>query len=75
MDGIGATFVLEHDVHEAVREGKLKYILQEFEVDPIPVHVVYLSREAMPVKVRRFIDYAVPQLRKLLAEFGRIPPD
>jgi len=73
IDGIGATFILEHDVHQAVTEGKLVYILQEFEVEPLPVHVVYLSREAMPAKVRRFIDYAVPQLRKLLAEFGRIP--
>lgn len=71
IDGIGATFILEHDVHEAVMAGKLEYILQEFEVEPLPVHVVYLSREAMPAKVRRFIDYAVPQLRQLLAEFGR----
>ena len=73
VDGIGVTFILEHDVHDAVIAGKLKYILPEFEVEPIPVHVVYLSRDAMPAKVRRFIDYAVPQLRELLAEFGRIP--
>jgi len=73
VDGIGVTFILEHDVHDAVIAGKLKYILPEFEVEPIPVHVVYLSRDAMPAKVRRFVDYAVPQLRELLAEFGRIP--
>ncbi|WP_199525622.1 MULTISPECIES: LysR family transcriptional regulator [unclassified Herbaspirillum] len=73
--GIGVTFILEHDVHDAVKAGKLKYVLQEFEVEPIPVHVVFLSREAMPAKLRRFIDYAVPQLRELLAEFGRIPSD
>lgn len=73
--GIGVTFVLEHDVHDAVKAGKLKYVLQEFEVEPIPVHVVFLSREGMPAKLRRFIDYAVPQLRELLAEFGRIPSD
>ncbi|MYM22668.1 LysR family transcriptional regulator [Duganella sp. FT135W] len=71
--GIGVTFILEHDVHDAVSAGKLKYILQEFEVDPIPVHLVYLSREGMPVKLRRFIDYAAPQLRELLAGFGRSP--
>jgi DNA-binding transcriptional LysR family regulator len=75
IDGIGATFILEHDVHEAVKAGKLQYILQAFEVEPIPVHVVYLSRTAMPAKLRRFIDYAVPQLRELLAEFGRIPSE
>lgn len=73
IDGIGVTFILEHDVHEAVMAGKLKYILQEFELEPLPVHVVYLSRVAMPAKLRRFIDYAVPQLRELLAQFGRPP--
>lgn len=73
IDGIGATFILEHDVHDAVMAGKLQYILQEFELEPLPVHMVYLSRAAMPAKLRRFIDYAVPQLRELLAQFGRIP--
>ena len=73
INGIGVTSILEHDVHEAVKAGKLKYVLQNFEVEPIPVHVVFLSRDAMPAKVRHFIDYAVPQLRELLAEFGCAP--
>ncbi|SHN11175.1 DNA-binding transcriptional regulator, LysR family [Rhizobacter sp. OV335] len=73
IDGVGATMLLEHDVAEAVRAGKLRFILQEFEVDPIPVHLVHLSRDMMPVKLRRFIDFAVPQLREALADFGRIP--
>ncbi|CCE10746.1 Transcriptional regulator, LysR family [Bradyrhizobium sp. STM 3843] len=74
IDGIGATLVLEHDVDAAIKAGKLNIVLQEFEVEPIPVHIVYLSRTAMPIKVRRFIDFAVPKLRENLAEFGRIPP-
>jgi len=73
IDGIGATRVLEHDVDAAIKEGKLDLVLQEFEVEPIPVHVVHLSRNVMPIKVRRFIDFAVPKLRENLAEFGRIP--
>jgi DNA-binding transcriptional LysR family regulator len=73
INGIGVTFILEHDVHDAVKAGKLEYLLQNFEVESIPVHVVFLSRDAMPAKLRRFIDYAVPQLRELLAEFGRAP--
>ena len=73
IDGVGATMLLEHDVAEAVRAGKLRFILQKFEVDPIPVHLVHLSRDMMPVKLRRFIDFAVPQLREALADFGRIP--
>lgn len=73
IDGVGATMLLEHDVAEAVRARKLRFILQEFEVDPIPVHLVYLSRNMMPVKLRRFIDFAVPKLREALADFGRVP--
>jgi DNA-binding transcriptional LysR family regulator len=74
IDGVGATQLLEHDVAEAVGSGKLQPILQAFEVDPIPVHLVHLSRDMMPVKLRRFIDFAAPRLREALADFGRIPP-
>lgn len=73
IDGIGATRLLEHDVAAAVAAGKLKFILEEFEVEPIPVHLVHISRDLMPVKLRRFIDFAVPKLRESLAGFGRIP--
>ena len=73
IDGVGATLLLEHDVAEAVRARKLRVILREFEVDPIPVHLVHLSRDMMPVKLRRFIDFAAPKLREALADFGRGP--
>ncbi|MFA5957660.1 LysR family transcriptional regulator [Hyphomicrobium sp.] len=72
IDGIGATRVLEHDVADAIDEGRLQFILQEFEVEPMPVHLVHLSRSMMPLKLRRFIDFAVPKLREELGNFGRI---
>lgn len=74
IDGVGATQLLEHDVAEAVRTRRLRFILQEFEVEPVPVHLVHLSRDMMPVKLRRFIDFAVPRLRETLADFGRGSP-
>lgn len=73
IDGVGATLLLEHDVAEAVRAKKLRFILQAFEVEPVPVHLVHLSRDMMPVKLRRFIDFAAPRLREALADFGRGP--
>ena len=73
IDGVGATLVLEHDVADAVNAGKLQFILQEFEVEPIPVNLVHLSQNMMPVKLRRFLDFATPKLRAALADFGRIP--
>ena len=70
VHGVGATLLLEHDVAEAVSAGKLRFILQKFEVDPLPVHLIHPSRD-MPVKLRRFIDFAVPRLRAALSDFGR----
>ncbi len=70
VHGVGATLLLEHDVADAVRAGKLRFILQKFEVEPLPVHLVHPSRD-MPVKLRRFIDFAVPRLRAALSDFGR----
>lgn len=69
IHGVGATLLLEHDVADAVRARKLRVILQGFEADPVPVHLVHPSRD-MPVKLRRFIDFAVPRLRAALADFG-----
>lgn len=73
IDSIGATLVLEHDAASAVHEGKLVLMLQKYEIEPVPVHLVHLSRHMMPLKLRRFIDFAAPRLREALAEFGQAP--
>ncbi|NWE41380.1 LysR family transcriptional regulator [Pseudomonas yamanorum] len=71
INGVGITSVLEHDVYDAIKAGKLKYVLRSFEAEPVPVHVVFLSRNSMPAKLRSFIDFSVPQLRQLLSRFGK----
>jgi len=69
--GLGPTMLLEHDVAEAVDAGKLRIVLSRFEVEPVPVHMVHVSRNVMPMKLRRFIDFAAPRLRESLAHFGK----
>lgn len=71
IDGLGVTLVLEHDSAQAVREGKLKVLLEEFEFEPVPVHMIHVSRNLMPIKLRRFIDFATPRLRKSLSLYGK----
>lgn len=73
IDGIGVTRVLEHDAAAAIGSGALECILHAFEVEPLPVHIVHLSRTVMPLKLRRFLDFAVPRLRARLSEFGGVP--
>ncbi|RKP47682.1 LysR family transcriptional regulator [Pararobbsia silviterrae] len=71
VDGVGLTLVFEHDADEALRNGQLKVLLPEFEVDPVPVHLVHVSRDLMAARLRHFIDFAAPKLRASLSGFGK----
>ncbi|BAO94150.1 transcriptional regulator LysR family (plasmid) [Caballeronia insecticola] len=70
-DGAGITYVFEHDADEALRNGQLEILLPQFEIDPVPVHLVHVSRNLMAVKLRHFIDFAAPRLRESLSRFGK----
>jgi DNA-binding transcriptional LysR family regulator len=69
--GIGITMVLEHDADIAVQAGLVEVLLPEFETPPVPVHMIHVSRNLMPVKLRSFIDFAAPRLRSSLENFGK----
>jgi DNA-binding transcriptional LysR family regulator len=70
--GVGMTLLLEHDVAMAIEAGELEIVLKEYEVEPLPVHMVHVSRSLMPIKLRRFIDFAAPKLRESLSKFGQV---
>ncbi|WP_268760401.1 LysR family transcriptional regulator [Caballeronia mineralivorans] len=71
VDNAGITFVFEHDADEAIRNGQLEILLPQFEIEPVPVHLVHVSRNLMPIKLRHFIDFAAPKLRESLSRFGK----
>ncbi len=64
--GVGITRVFSYQVARAVNDGKLMIVLKDFEPDPIPVSLIYPGREPLPLKMRSFLDFAVPELRKSL---------
>ncbi|MDI4655700.1 LysR family transcriptional regulator [Xanthobacter autotrophicus] len=66
--GRGITRVLSYQVEEAVAAGHLRLVLEEFEGEPLPVHVVYPGARLQAAKLRAFVDFAVPRLRARLAE-------
>jgi DNA-binding transcriptional LysR family regulator len=65
--GVGVTNVLSYQVARAVAAGKLRLILQDYEPDPIPVHLVHAGQAILPLKLRRFTEFAASRLRKSLA--------
>lgn len=65
--GIGVTRVLHYQCAAALGNGSLQIILPDFELDPLPVHLIHARRGALPSKTRAFIDFATSRLKQQLA--------
>ena len=64
--GVGIARLLYYQAAEAVAAGRLRLLLRPFEPPPAPVHLVHVERARMPLKLRRFLDFAAPRLRATL---------
>lgn len=64
--GVGITRVLSYQTARAIDEGKLKHILREFERPPVPVSLIHAGQGLLPLKMRSFLEFAAPRLRKAL---------
>ncbi len=64
--GCGVVRLLSYQAADAVMAGQLVPILQSFEPEPMPVHVMHLEGRAAPRRTRSFIDYLVEDLRTRL---------
>ncbi|WP_025034185.1 LysR family transcriptional regulator [Bradyrhizobium sp. DOA9] len=65
--GAGITRVMSYKMEAARRAGKLVLMLEQFEQEPWPVHIVYAERKPAPLKLRAFLDWATPRLKARLA--------
>lgn len=68
LAGVGLTQVLSYQAADAVKDRRLKIVLGEFEGKALPVHLLYPAQPQPPLKMRRFLEFAVPRLKKTLAE-------
>ncbi|AZN96468.1 LysR family transcriptional regulator [Mesorhizobium sp. M9A.F.Ca.ET.002.03.1.2] len=66
--GAGMTRVLSYQITAAVRAGTLRAVLQAFEPQPWPVSLVHAGQGLLPVKLRAFLDFAAPRLKKRLVQ-------
>ena len=66
LAGAGVIRSLSYQVVDHVRDGRLCLLLEAFEPAPRPVHIVYDKRNRLPLKLRAFVDFAVPRLRERL---------
>lgn len=65
--GVGAARVLHYQCADSVRDGALRIVLRDFEPEPLPVTLLHAPRQQSPLKMRTFLDFAGPRLRRSIA--------
>jgi DNA-binding transcriptional LysR family regulator len=68
IKGVGLTRVLSYQASRPVRDGKLRIVLREFEPEPLPVSLIHAGADLIPLKIRSFLDFAAPRLRRSLRD-------
>jgi len=66
--GLGLTRLLSYQIEAPLAEGKLRVVLERFEPPQVPVSLVYGSSGLLPLKLRAFLDFAMPRLKAKLAK-------
>ncbi|TCL71377.1 LysR family transcriptional regulator [Rhizobium sp. BK251] len=67
LAGAGICRVMSYKMEAARRKGDLVIMLEEFEQEPWPVHIMYTERKPVPLKLRAFLDWITPRLKTRLS--------
>src|SRR5262249_29160500 len=65
--GGGIARVLSYLIDDLLKSRSLGIVLEAYERSPIPVSLIYPSQRHDPLRLRVFLDIAVPRLRKRFA--------
>jgi len=68
--GLGLTRMLDYQIDTQRRAGALKLVLESFRPPPKPVHLIYEAGRHLPLKVRTFLDFAAPRLKRAIRAVG-----
>jgi len=66
VSGAGIARVLSYLIDDELKKRTLVKLLGAFESAPLPVSLIYPSQRQVPLKLRAFLDFATPRLRKRL---------
>jgi DNA-binding transcriptional LysR family regulator len=71
LTGLGLVQTTSYQAEQAVRDGDLAIVLEDFECAPTPVSLVHAGNRSVPLKLRAFLDFAVPRLSERLKQIDR----
>jgi DNA-binding transcriptional LysR family regulator len=64
-NGLGLGLFLSYQTAPYRKANKIRYVLEEFETEPLPVQVVYPQTRRLSTTVRAFVDECVRKLREV----------
>ena len=70
LANLGVARVLSFQAADALVIGHLKEVLPNFAPAPLPVNLAYSGQGLIPFKTRCFIKFAVPRVRRSLADLA-----
>jgi DNA-binding transcriptional LysR family regulator len=70
--GLGITRVLSYQAADDIARGALRRLLPAYEGDELPIHLIHPGGRHPPPKLRAFLDFAAPRLRRRCASFTRM---
>jgi DNA-binding transcriptional LysR family regulator len=65
--GLGLARLADYHVRDDLAAGNLVAVLDEEVVDSEAFHILYTGRERTPRRVRAFLDFMTPRLKRILA--------
>jgi DNA-binding transcriptional LysR family regulator len=71
LNGLGLAQTTSYQAERGVRDGGLTILLKDFECAPTPVSLVHAANRSVPLKLRAFLDFAVPRLSDRLKQIER----
>jgi DNA-binding transcriptional LysR family regulator len=63
LRGWGLSRLMSYQVAAHLSDGQLQTVLEDFEVVPLPIHVLHGQGRRVSAKIRSFVDYMVERLR------------
>ncbi len=63
LDGRGLIRLLSYQVAPSIKKGQLEAVLEKYEQEPMPIHIVNPEGRRASAKVRAFIDLAAERLK------------
>jgi DNA-binding transcriptional LysR family regulator len=64
VEGHGITRLFSYHIADEIREGRLQILLGKDEHPPLPAHLLVPQGRLSVPKVRAFVDFAAPRLKR-----------